>query len=113
MLELEISSEAENDLLETWLYIAEDQPINIYQSACLFWVAGILHLRSFCHQWHYFLFSTQHALSLSVPDPLVSTNRPSGMCALVRKHIQSGIPLAQCLIDNRSNLANRMPRKNT
>lgn len=28
MLELEISPEAENDLLETWLYIAEDQPIN-------------------------------------------------------------------------------------
>lgn len=27
-LELEISPEAENDLLETWLYIAEDQPIN-------------------------------------------------------------------------------------
>ena len=28
MLELEISIAAENDLLETWLYIAEDQPIN-------------------------------------------------------------------------------------
>ena len=28
MLELEISPEAENDLLDTWLYIAEDQPIN-------------------------------------------------------------------------------------
>jgi len=28
MLELEISTEAENDLLDTWLYIAEDQPIN-------------------------------------------------------------------------------------
>ena len=28
MLELEISITAENDLLETWLYIAEDQPIN-------------------------------------------------------------------------------------
>jgi len=28
MLELEISAEAENDLLDTWLYIAEDQPIN-------------------------------------------------------------------------------------
>jgi toxin ParE1/3/4 len=28
MLELEISSEAENDLLDTWLYIAEDQPVN-------------------------------------------------------------------------------------
>ncbi|SMF30260.1 toxin ParE1/3/4 [Alteromonadaceae bacterium Bs31] len=28
MLELEVSTEAENDLLETWLYIAEDQPIN-------------------------------------------------------------------------------------
>lgn len=28
MLELEISLEAETDLLDTWLYIAEDQPIN-------------------------------------------------------------------------------------
>lgn len=28
MLELEISPQAENDLVETWLYIAEDQPIN-------------------------------------------------------------------------------------
>lgn len=28
MLELEISLEAESDLLDTWLYIAEDQPIN-------------------------------------------------------------------------------------
>jgi Plasmid stabilisation system protein. len=28
MLELEVSPEAENDLLEIWLYIAEDQPIN-------------------------------------------------------------------------------------
>lgn len=28
MLELETSPEAENDLLEIWLYIAEDQPIN-------------------------------------------------------------------------------------
>lgn len=28
ILELEISLEAENDLLETWLYIAEDQPTN-------------------------------------------------------------------------------------
>ena len=28
MLELEISAEAETDLLDIWLYIAEDQPIN-------------------------------------------------------------------------------------
>lgn len=28
MLELEISPQAENDLVETWLYVAEDQPIN-------------------------------------------------------------------------------------
>lgn len=28
MLELEISPEAEKDLLETWLYIAADQPLN-------------------------------------------------------------------------------------
>ena len=28
MLELEISPQAENDLVETWLYIAEDQPVN-------------------------------------------------------------------------------------
>lgn len=28
MLELELSPEAENDLVETWLYIAEDQPVN-------------------------------------------------------------------------------------
>jgi Plasmid stabilization system protein len=28
MLELEVSPEAENDLLEIWLYIAEDQPTN-------------------------------------------------------------------------------------
>lgn len=28
MLELEISVEAETDLLDIWLYIAEDQPIN-------------------------------------------------------------------------------------
>ena len=28
MLELEVSPEAENDLLEIWLYIAEDQAIN-------------------------------------------------------------------------------------
>lgn len=28
MLELETSDEAENDLLNTWLYIAEDQLIN-------------------------------------------------------------------------------------
>ena len=28
MLELEISIDAENDLLDIWLYIAEDQPIN-------------------------------------------------------------------------------------
>lgn len=28
MLELETSPEAEDDLLEIWLYIAEDQPIN-------------------------------------------------------------------------------------
>ncbi|TQV65747.1 type II toxin-antitoxin system RelE/ParE family toxin [Exilibacterium tricleocarpae] len=28
MLELEISPEAEDDLLDIWLYIAEDQPIN-------------------------------------------------------------------------------------
>lgn len=31
MLELEISLEAESDLLDTWLYIAEDQPINAYR----------------------------------------------------------------------------------
>lgn len=28
MLELEISSEAEIDLFDIWLYIAEDQPVN-------------------------------------------------------------------------------------
>ncbi|GGX60428.1 type II toxin-antitoxin system RelE/ParE family toxin [Saccharospirillum salsuginis] len=28
MLELETSPEAENDLLDIWLYIADDQPIN-------------------------------------------------------------------------------------
>jgi toxin ParE1/3/4 len=28
MLELGVSPEAENDLLEIWLYIAEDQPVN-------------------------------------------------------------------------------------
>ncbi len=28
MLQLEISREAENDLMEIWLYIAEDQPAN-------------------------------------------------------------------------------------
>lgn len=28
MLELEISPEAENDLLEIWLYIADDHPVN-------------------------------------------------------------------------------------
>lgn len=28
MLELEISVDAENDLLDIWSYIAEDQPIN-------------------------------------------------------------------------------------
>ena len=28
MLDIEISAEAENDLLTIWLYIAEDQPVN-------------------------------------------------------------------------------------